>query len=173
MNGTFLTNLHSLWDQGIISVRVKRDFQSNTTLYYQHIDDLMRNQTFFDHDYQINDWVTENMDLVCKQIYFDESNAIMNTSVNFTLGEIYYQKSIPVIEQRLAQGGRRLGILLNQIAKNRRAKPSDNPNKFCPGTIALIAVLAGELVIAIVVGIVLWFRWKARSAKVPSYSYSP
>ena len=47
----------------------------------------------------------------------------MNASVNFTLGEIYYERSIHIIEQRLAQAGRRLGMLLNQLAKTRVQKP--------------------------------------------------
>jgi hypothetical protein len=30
MNGTSEINVHSLWDQGLITIRLRRDFQSNT-----------------------------------------------------------------------------------------------------------------------------------------------
>lgn len=159
------TNLHSLWDQGLIATRVRRNFQSNNSLYYEYIHELMINQTVVDNDDNIEQWIKENIDIVCKQIYFDEQNETMNSSVRFILGETYYQRSIPVIEQRLAHGGRRLGALLNSIAKNRLQKPSDETKKLCSGTIALIAVLAVECLVGIIIGIILWIRFKNKSSK--------
>jgi hypothetical protein len=159
------TNLHSLWDQGLIATRVRRNFQSNNSLYYEYIHELMINQTVVDNDDNIEQWIKENIDIVCKQIYFDEQNETMNSSVRFSLGETYYQRSIPVIEQRLAHGGRRLGALLNSIAKNRLQKPSDKTKKLCSGTIALIAVLAAECLVGIIIGIILWIRFKNKSSK--------
>jgi hypothetical protein len=100
----------------------------------------MQNQTVIDDDNNIEQWIKENINYVCSEIYFDESNTTMNASRTFTLGNIYYQKSIPIIEQRLAQGGRRLGSLLNQIVKNR--SPSNGKDKLCSGTITLIFVFA-------------------------------
>jgi hypothetical protein len=140
MNRSSLTNLHSLWDQDLITTRVRGDFQSNNTRYYEHIYELMQNQTVIDDDNNIEQWIKENINYVCSEIYFDESNTTMNASRTFTLGNIYYQKSIPIIEQRLAQGGRRLGSLLNQIVKNR--SPSNGKDKLCSGTITLIFVFA-------------------------------
>jgi hypothetical protein len=159
------TNLHSLWDQGLITTRVRQNFQSNNSLYYEYIHELMINQTVVDDNDNIEQWIKENIDIVCKQIYFDEQNETMNSSVRFILGETYYQRSIPVIEQRLAHGGRRLGALLNSIAKNRLQKPSDETKKLCSGTIALIAVLAVECLVGIIIGIILWIRFKNKSSK--------
>jgi hypothetical protein len=88
----------------------------------------------------------------------------MNASTNFNLGEAYYQRSISVIEQRLAQGGRRLGALLNRLAKKRPEKPSAKKEKLCTGTIVLIAVLAAEGVLAIVVGILLLVKSRNKSS---------
>ncbi len=163
---TYSTNLHSLWDQGLIATRVQQNFQSNNSLYYEYIHELMINQTVVDNDDNIEQWIKENIDIVCEQIYFDEQNETMNSSVQFSLGEIYYQRSIPVIEQRLAHGGRRLGALLNSISKNRLQKPSDETKKLCSGTIALIAVLATECLVGIIIGIILWIRFKNKSSKV-------
>ena len=168
MNGTSLTNLHSLWDSGMITVRLRRDFHSNTSLYYDHIYELMLNQTSVDNDDNMEQWINENINLVCSQIYVDEHNITMNATTNFILGEIYYQKNILVIEQRLAQGGRRLGALLNKLAKNRPHKSSD---KICSGYTVLAAVLGAELIIAIVVGIIIWQRCKDKSSSVISFSF--
>jgi hypothetical protein len=114
----------------------------------------MNNQTVIDDDddNNIDQWIKENINYVCSIIYFDESNAKMNASMNFTLREVYYQKSIEIIEQRLAQGGRRLGVLLNQIFQNRSNKTSNGNNKLCFSTIILIVLLSLEAVLSTVTG---------------------
>ncbi|UJR14574.1 hypothetical protein I4U23_001570 [Adineta vaga] len=170
MGGSYLTNLHSLWDSGLLTTRLRRDFHSNTSLYYDYIHKLMLEQTPGKDDNNIDVWIQNNVKVVCSQIYVDEYNNTMNASANFTLGEIYYNRSISVIEQRLAEGGRRLGVILNQLASKRPQKPSDKNNKLGAGTIALIVVLAVECLLAIVVGIILWVRYKKRSASPVSYS---
>ncbi len=154
MNGSFPTNLHTLWDQGLIVTRLQRNFTSNNSLYYDHIYEIMNNQTVIDDDddNNIDQWIKENINYVCSIIYFDESNAKMNASMNFTLREVYYQKSIEIIEQRLAQGGRRLGVLLNQIFQNRSNKTSNGNNKLCFSTIILIVLLSLEAVLSTVTG---------------------
>ncbi|CAF4977649.1 unnamed protein product, partial [Rotaria socialis] len=67
--------------------------------------------------------------------------------------EIYYQRNIPIVEQRLVDGGRRLGALLNRLAKTRSQQPSDKKPKLCSGTIALIVILCLEGVLAIIGGV--------------------
>ena len=173
MNDSRQTNLHSLWDSGLIGVRLRRNFHSNTSLYYDYIHQLMLNQSVPDNNNDIDLWINENINFVCTKIYFDDNNAVMNTSAIFNLGEMYYEKSFPILEQRLAQGGRRLGVLLNQLARNRPKKPSDQNDKLCIGTIALIAVLAGEAILAIIIGIIVWMRCKNKSSTLTSFSYSP
>jgi hypothetical protein len=109
----------------------------------------MLHQSPVDNDDNIEQWIKEDIDIVCTQVYRDENNETMNASTSFTLAEAYYQRSISVIEQRLAQGGRRLGALLNQLAKKRPEKSSAKKEKLSTGTIVLIAVLAAESVLAI------------------------
>jgi hypothetical protein len=41
MNGTSQTNLHALWDSGLMTLRLQRDFQSNVSLYYDYLYELM------------------------------------------------------------------------------------------------------------------------------------
>jgi hypothetical protein len=124
----------------------------------------MLHQSPVDNDDNIEQWIKEDIDIVCTQVYRDENNGTMNASTNFNLGEAYYQRSISVIEQRLAQGGRRLGALLNRLAKKRPEKPSAKKEKLCTGTIVLIAVLAAEGVLAIIVGILLLVKSKNKSS---------
>ncbi|CAF2657875.1 unnamed protein product [Rotaria sp. Silwood2] len=123
MNSTRETNLHSLWDSGLIHVRMSRNFNSNITMYYEYLYDLMRNQTPKIDNGDFNQWIAESVQLVCGQVYIDERNITMNASAVFHLGNVYYEKNIPVIEKRIIQGGQRLGALLNMLAAN-RPKPS-------------------------------------------------
>ena len=162
MNGTFVTNLHSLWDSGLLSLRLRRDFPSNNTRYYEYLRELMLKQSPADNDNSIDQWIAENIKFVCERIYLNENNATMNTSTNFTLGEIYYQRHISLVEQRLAQGGRRLGALLNRLAKHRPKPPRE---ELCVGTIVLIAVLATEAVLVIAVGLYLCYRCRKSSSR--------
>ncbi|CAF0886502.1 unnamed protein product [Adineta steineri] len=172
MNGTYLTNLHSLWDSGLLTTRLHRDFHSNASLYYDHIYKLMINLPSEDNDNNIEQWIDDNIKIVCEHIYFDENNITMNATANFTLGEVYYNRSISIIEQRLARGGRRLGVLLNQLAKTRPQKSSDQKNKLSSSTIALIVILVVEGILAIAVGIIFFIRYKKRSWEPNSFALS-
>ncbi|CAF2528759.1 unnamed protein product [Rotaria sp. Silwood2] len=144
-NGANLTNLHAIWDVEIINTRINRHFQSDVNLYYEYLKSLMFNQSLLINetynDYKI--WIDESVDYVCKQVYFDDNNIKLNVSRNFTLGDEYFNRNWPLIDQRLAQAGRRLASLLNQLAKNRSSR------KFPPDTQALIIVLCIALAIGI------------------------
>lgn len=173
MNGTKQTNLHSLWDEGLFMRRLEQDFQNNASRYYEYIYQIMLNQSSSreindDEDFNLEQLMQANVEIVCSQVYLDDNNVTMNASVPFNLGEIYYQRNIPIIEQRVAKGGRRLGVLLNQLARSRVQKPSNKKGKLSPSTIALTAILCTEAVLAIFVGIYIWMRSKKKS-----YSTSP
>ena len=175
MNSSYITSLHSIWDSAMILTRIRRDFQGNNSLYYEHIFDLMLNQTSNENDTKISQWVDENLSFVCSQIYLDEQNSTMNVSVNYTLGDIYYNRSIPIIEQRLALGGRRLRLLFQEIYQNRQTQPTPHSqdDKLCSGTIALIVVLSIEFFIAIIIGIIVGLRFRKKRVQSRSFSYSP
>ncbi|CAF4719670.1 unnamed protein product [Rotaria sp. Silwood1] len=140
-----LTNLHEIWDSGIINIHLQRHFQSDINLYYQYLKSLMFNQSLLVNE-TYNDykkWIDESVDYVCKQVYFDDNNDKLNISLNFTLGEEYFNRNWPLIDQRLTQAGRRLALLLNQLDKNRSSR------KLPPDTQALIIVLCIGLSIVI------------------------
>jgi hypothetical protein len=111
---------------------------------------LVINETY--NNYKI--WIDESIDYVCKQVYLDDNNIKLNISLNFTLGENYFNRNWPLIDQRLAQGGRRLASLLNRLVEHRSSM------KLSPHIIALIIVLCIEFVIGIlvVIGIYLFKR---------------
>jgi hypothetical protein len=167
MNASRTTNLHTMWDTSLIDVRIQRDFQSRPALYYNYLLQLMKNQSVPSDDDQIDLWINENMKLVCSQVYLDEQNATMNRSMNFSLGEVYYQRNIPVIEQRLASGGRRLGVILNRLAANR---PEPLKEGLCTGTIVLIIVLSIQAVLALVIGAICCYRRSRSKASPPLLS---
>src|ERR1700722_9082119 len=151
MNETNQTNLHSVWDSDLLEYRLHQDFQSNIDLYFNHIFLLMLNQSTSNNDDDFKQWIRESTDIVCSQIYFDDNNMTLSSSINFTLGEIYYNRNLPLVEQRLAQAGRRLGSLLNRLANNRPPSTSNKKDKLCGGSIALIVVLLTEAIIGLIV----------------------
>jgi hypothetical protein len=144
MNTTRQTNLHTMWDSDMITVRVQQEFSRNNSRYYDYLQKLMGDQAAVDNDDSIDQWIKENIKFVCEGIYLDENNATMNTSTNFTLSEVYYRRHISLIEQRLALGGRRLGALLNRLAKNPPKPPAEcyNGSTSTQGVISRAGVTA-------------------------------
>ncbi|CAF3132987.1 unnamed protein product [Rotaria sp. Silwood2] len=144
-NGENLTYLHKIWDTEIINVRINRHFQSDVNLYYEYLKSLIFNQFLLINetynDYKI--WIDESVDYVCKQVYFDDNNIKLSVSRNFALGEKYFNRNWPLIDQRLAQAGCRLASLLNQLAKNRSSR------KLPPNIQILFIVLFSGLAIGI------------------------
>ncbi|CAF1060225.1 unnamed protein product [Adineta steineri] len=116
MNRTALTNLHSLWDSGMIDYRIQQDFNRNSSRYYEFIHGLMVRQFIPPNDDDIQQWISESLNFICQEAYFDDANRTMNASMTFNLTENYFRRVYPIFEQRLAAGGRRLGALLNRLA---------------------------------------------------------
>jgi hypothetical protein len=147
MNTTAQTNLHSLWDSGMITYRMRQDFFSNTTRYYDHIYKLMLDQSPTENDDDIEQWTKENLKYLCEGIYFDDNNTTMNSTIRFALTGKYYNRNIQIIEQRLAQGGRRLGALLNRLAETRPLKSSKD--KLCMVTYILAVVVCAGFILGL------------------------
>jgi hypothetical protein len=112
-------------------------------LYYDYLKSLVMNET--SNDYK--SWIDESIKYVCEQIYLDDNNIKLNVSLNFTLGENYFNRNWPIVDQRLSQGGHRLAILLNRLVEHRSSL------KLSPHIQALIVVLCIEFVIGILAGI--------------------
>eukprot|EP00959_Pyramimonas_sp_CCMP1952_P401015 8403076-Pyramimonas_sp.AAC.1 len=64
-------------------------------------------------------WAEESISLACQYAYKDQGkwlNPDICTKENpCSLGDEYFERSDPIIEQRLAQGGVRLAMLLNEL----------------------------------------------------------
>ncbi|CAF5008408.1 unnamed protein product, partial [Rotaria sp. Silwood1] len=102
-DGIHTTDLHEIWDRGIINIHINRHFQSDINLYYQYLKSLMFNQSLLVNE-TYNDykkWIDESVDYVCKQVYFDDNNDKLDVSRNFILGEKYFNRNWPLIDQRL------------------------------------------------------------------------
>ncbi|CAF2098696.1 unnamed protein product [Rotaria magnacalcarata] len=64
-----------------------------------------------DTDYKV--WIQEYTETVCSQIYLDDNNQTFTTS--FNLGEPYLNEICALVDKRIAQAGRRFGILLRSL----------------------------------------------------------
>jgi hypothetical protein len=112
----------------------------------------MFNDSLIPNDYKT--WIEESIGYVCNQVYLDDNNIKLNVSLNFTLGENYFNRNWPLIDQRLAQAGHRLALLLNQLVEHRSS------TKLSPAIQALIIVLCIEFIIGVlvVIGVYLYKR---------------
>lgn len=112
------SNLHHVWDNMIIDSAVKTFYGSDLAIFIKAIE---RNIT----DTWSNDkssWeYCERNQTVCPNLYASESVryackfAYRNATPGSTLGDDYFLTRLPIVEQRLAQGGIRLAATLNRI----------------------------------------------------------
>jgi hypothetical protein len=134
-NHSFSPNLHSLWDTAIL----ERDAEGAEaaeyaeTLNAQFVAEAEGWQKAGIH---VDEWVWEGYDFAETVVYGDLSPKIAtepNVEVhscsddnnigerllrqNITAGETYQEKAAPVVEKRLAEGGVRLAMILNEAAK--------------------------------------------------------
>ncbi|CAF3116112.1 unnamed protein product [Rotaria socialis] len=116
MNETEQTDLHWLWDNDMLMYRLHHHFSSDVDKYFSYLYSLMMNlpstnEINSDTDYKV--WIKEDTEIVCSQIYLDDNNQTFTTS--FNLGEPYFERNYAVVDKRVAQAGRRLGILLKSL----------------------------------------------------------
>lgn len=110
----------------MITHRLNQDFSSNASFYYDYLQNLLTKQSIkTSDDDNIEEWIKENLKLICQQVYFDESGKKLNRSSTFLLKEKYYELNIPFVEDRLIHAGVRLARLLNRIVSERnQPKPT-------------------------------------------------
>ncbi|CAF3021993.1 unnamed protein product [Rotaria sp. Silwood2] len=142
-----------MWDIEIIDIRINRHFQSDINLYYEYLKSLMSNKSLLTNETynDYNKWIDESVDYVCKQVYFDENHEKLDVAKNFTLGEEYFSRNWPLVDQRLAQAGHRLASLLNQLAKKQSSR------KLPSNISALIIVLCIVLIITVIASLSVYF----------------
>jgi len=115
-------NLHHTWDVSIIETVMKKlyskDLDSmveglNANLQTDDIsqwEDCAKTKTTCANDYAV-----ESVGLACKYAYKDAEEGTV-------LGDEYYNTRYPIVEQRLAQGGIRLALILNRIFDKTKKK---------------------------------------------------
>jgi len=105
------SNLHSVWDSLIIT-RWNSDWISASNFLQQFINQnpVIINEYVADTDPL--DWADESFDYVLSTVYnFTDSQDIPY------LGEEYYERNLPIVQQRLIAGGVRLGAFFNSLFK--------------------------------------------------------
>jgi hypothetical protein len=122
------SNLHEVWDTGIISGRIQYSFGGSLSSYVSYIISQINGpwaqmaaewRTCNSTDSEDtpltcpNGWANESADLACEYAYTDQNgNHIEN---NFDLGNAYYEFVKNIVDQQLAKGGVRLASTLNKI----------------------------------------------------------
>jgi hypothetical protein len=119
------TNLHAIWDEGIITTRLANDFGGDQTQYtnwlIQQIQGPWANNASSwatcgssPSQYVCPDgWATESAGLACTQAYVDQTGAQIQNG--FTLGDDYYNFNSGIVDMQLAKGGVRLASTLNKL----------------------------------------------------------
>ena len=162
INGTFFfkkTHLHKVWDTEIINHRLA-DFSNNIDMYYDYLLNTLHTtyaaniSQWLKCPYEdevkylacSTAWIDEDAQLNCDHVYRDENNQPLNPSEEFHFGEVYYETNLIFLEQRLIQGGVRLGSVINKIVelqKSHHHKDNDN-NQICTGTLFLFAIILSK-----------------------------
>jgi hypothetical protein len=109
------TNLHALWDSGLISKRINDDFNND---YNEWIKYLLQNTPH----YNLTDdcigcsqlWGNTSAKLSCEYAYVHEDGITHIKSGDY-LNDEYYKRNIIVIEKQIIYAGYRLSNLLNYL----------------------------------------------------------
>jgi len=124
--GTFLgasTDLHAVWDDGIIQQRLQ-DYNSDIDTYAAYLVSQLQGPwqskiatwttcvTPGDKTC-VEAWGSESAGLACTYAYTDQTGA--HITDGFDLGMPYYNFALPIVEEQLAKGGIRLAYLLNAM----------------------------------------------------------
>ncbi len=134
-NHSFSPNLHSIWDTAI----PERDAEgADSSEYADTLDALFAAdiEAWQKAGIHVEDWVWEGYDFAESVVYGDltpkiaiEPNVAVHSCSddnnigerllrqNIVAGEAYQEKAAPVAEKRIAEGGIRLAMILNEAAK--------------------------------------------------------
>ncbi|MGC2526263.1 MAG: S1/P1 nuclease [Candidatus Acidiferrum sp.] len=134
-NRSFSPNLHSIWDTAI----PERDAEGADALEYANTLDNLFSADIVGWEkagIHVDDWVWEGYDFAESVTYGDltpkiaiEPNVAVHScsddnnigermlQLKIVAGEAYQEKAAPVAEKRIAEGGVRLAMILNEAAK--------------------------------------------------------
>ncbi|XP_074269934.1 endonuclease 4-like [Silene latifolia] len=110
------TSLHHVWDDAIIDTALERYHGSNLTNLIEAIksnmtDDWLselKSSEAYHSSGSLRDFAAESISLACEYAY---KNAINGTQLN----DDYFLSRLPIVEKRLAQGGKRLADILEKF----------------------------------------------------------
>jgi len=121
------TNLHAVWDSGIITRRLNISFAGSPDKWQSYLLTQLKGvwsskiagwqqcQTPAPASACATDWAPESVQLACKYSYV-ESDGKRHVPQNFRLADPYYNRNFPVIEEQVAKAGVRLANVLNHVA---------------------------------------------------------
>jgi len=98
------TNLHAVWDSGIISPAVKGDERSYALQLVQHITEEQHQRW---SEGTLITWVNEGREVAARTIYGELPHS-------GTLPDDYETKALPIVNEQLERAGVRLATLLNK-----------------------------------------------------------
>jgi len=129
IKGTFYgaaTNLHSVWDDGIIWHRLNTTFngdegqwitflnQQIKTYYAPEVQNWLQcNQTTTDFACS-EQWGQESVTLACQYAYV-QADGVTHIANGFALSDDYYQHNLPIVEMQIVKAGLRMAQVLNAI----------------------------------------------------------
>ncbi|KAI9121692.1 hypothetical protein K1719_008725 [Acacia pycnantha] len=112
------SNLHHVWDKEIIAQALKDYYEKDLSLL---LEDIQRNYTdgiwsddvpswshCSDLSKCVNMWAKESIQIACKWGYEGVKSGM-------TLSDDYFESRMPLVMKRIAQGGVRLAMILNQV----------------------------------------------------------
>jgi len=101
------TNLHAVWDTGIIELAIKSDERSYALRLAQNITDAER--ALWSSDDPVS-WANESYQISVRIIYGELQH-------QGTLPDSYEAQALPIVNQQLERAGVRLAKLLNGVLK--------------------------------------------------------
>ena len=167
ISGTFFskkTELHKLWDRNMIEHRLA-DFSNDIDKYYDYLLNALHTtyaanvSQWLKCPYEdeatylacSTAWIDEGVELDCAHVYRDENNQPLDPFQEFHFAEVYYETNLVFLEQRLIQGGVRLGAVINKIVELQKGHHHrDNSNdQICTGTLFLFALILLQILLAL------------------------
>ncbi|CAF1066117.1 unnamed protein product, partial [Didymodactylos carnosus] len=151
----FLGDIHQPLHAGFSSDRGGNDLTVDLT-YHKYADNITQWSTCPTSDQSqfsacSTTWIQEDNDLNCNTVYIDEDGNHLNNLTKFHLNNVYFNRVLPIMEQRLIQAGVRLGKMLILIEDYVRTHKYADKTRLCGGTIALIIILVLEGIIALLI----------------------
>jgi hypothetical protein len=108
------TNLHKVWDENMI-----QKWTDDYTSAVSELEDYISNNPDQINQYlAITDpilWANESFTYVLDTVYNFSDSTSTKKRAEPNLGDVYYDRNLPIVKQRLIAGGVRLGQLLNNL----------------------------------------------------------